>query len=361
MSTEFAGQLYQLANRIDQTKKHIKTEEATKMAFIVPFFQTLGYDVYNPMEFVPEFIADVGNKKGEKVDYAIMRDGIPVILIEAKGWNDSLTNHDDQLYRYFTSARVKFAILTNGIIYKFFTDLETPNIMDSKPFLEIDLLNLKDNHIFELKKFAKGSFDLDEVFSSASELKYSNNIKNFLSEQMTSPTEEFIRLILGSVYDGIKTQSVIGKFTPIVKKSLNQFVNDILNERLSSVINPDSPVSNKALDTSLDLTESEDEEIETRIVTTEEEIQAFYIIKSIFAETISLDKIVAKDTESYFGILYENNTKKWICRLKLSNKRKLLIFPSNDSGGTKHQLETIADLYKYKTELLDSLNRFIEK
>ena len=359
MSKEFAAQLYQLANRIEQTKEHIKTEEATKMAFIVPFFQTLGYDVYNPTEFIPEFIADVGNKKGEKVDYAIMRDGIPVILIEAKGWSDTLTNHDDQLYRYFTSTKAKFAILTNGIIYKFFTDLESPNIMDIKPFLEINLLDLKDNQIFELKKFVKDSFDLDAVFSSASELKYSNNIKLFLSEQMTSPTEEFVKFILGNIYEGIKTQSVIDKFTPVVKKSLNQFINEILNDRLSSVINPEGQPQNTNSEPLNDLVDEEPELNESRIVTTEEEIQAFYIIKSIFAETVLLEKIVAKDTESYFGVLYENNTRKWICRLKISPKRKLLILPTDDNKDIKYPLETVTDLYKYKAELLESVSRFI--
>ncbi|WP_312072045.1 type I restriction endonuclease [Anaerotignum propionicum] len=359
MSKEFTAQLYQLANRIEQTKEHIKTEEATKMAFIVPFFQALGYDVYNPTEFIPEFIADVGNKKGEKVDYAIMRDGIPVILIEAKGWSDTLTNHDDQLYRYFTSTKAKFAILTNGIVYKFFTDLESPNIMDGKPFLDINLLDLKDNQIFELKKFVKENFDLDAVFSSASELKYSNNIKLFLAEQMTSPTEEFVKFILGNIYDGIKTQSVIDKFTPVVKKSLNQFINEILNERLSSVINPDGQTQPVISEPSIELTEEEANSNESKIVTTEEEIQAFYIIKSIFAETVALDKIVAKDTETYFGVLYENNTRKWICRLKISPKRKLLILPAEDNREAKYPLDTLTDLYKYRTELLESVNRFI--
>ncbi|WP_352400111.1 type I restriction endonuclease [Anaerotignum sp.] len=360
MSTDFAAQLYQLANRIEQTKEHIKTEEATKMAFIVPFFQALGYDVYNPTEFVPEFIADVGNKKGEKVDYAIMRDGTPIILVEAKGWNDALTNHDDQLYRYFTSTNAKFAILTNGIVYKFFTDLESPNVMDSKPFLEINLLDIKDSQVIELKKFVKENFDIDAVFSSASELKYANNIKLFLSEQMTSPSEDFVRLILGNIYDGIKTQSVIEKFTPIVKKSLNQFVNEILNERLSSVINPESQAQSTILDTPVITSEQEIETGESRIVTTDEEIQAFYIIKSIFAEAVSLDKIIAKDTESYFGILYENNTRKWICRLKLSAKRKLLILPTGDNHDIKYSLDNITDLYKYKAELIESLKRFIQ-
>lgn len=359
MSTDFSSQVYQLAERIEQTKEHIKTEEATKMSFIVPFFQILGYDVYNPTEFVPEYIADVGNKKGEKVDYAILRDGSPVILVEAKPWFDQLTNHDSQLYRYFTSTQAKFAILTNGILYKFFTDLDAQNLMDSHPFLEINLLDLKENHLVELKKFVKDAFDLDAVFSAASEMKYSTSIKAFISSQLSSPSEDFVRYVLGNVYDGTKTQAVVEKFTPLVKKSMNQLINDILNERLSSVINPDT--SPAVIEQVADDIDDMEENVEiSKIITTDEELQAFYIVKSIFAEMTPLEKIIAKDTETYFGILYENNTRKWICRLKLSPKRKLLIMPNTDgSGEAKFALTAITDIYKYRNELVASLNRFL--
>ena len=144
---DFIDKVKQFSKRIDMLKGNLATEEATKTALIMPFFNLLDYDVFNPIEFVPEFTADIGTKKGEKVDYAIMKDNNPVILIEAKGVNDDLTKHDAQLFRYFTSTNAKFAILTNGIIYKFFTDLEEPNKMDEKPFLEVNLLDLNENKV----------------------------------------------------------------------------------------------------------------------------------------------------------------------------------------------------------------------
>lgn len=136
--------MYALSDRIKNLKERIATEETTKQSFILPFFSNLGYDVFNPLEFIPEFTGDVGIKKHEKVDYAILQDNVPFILIEAKPYSDNLEKHDSQLFRYFGTTKSKFAILTNGVIYKFYTDLEQPNIMDLKPFFMLDMLSLSD-------------------------------------------------------------------------------------------------------------------------------------------------------------------------------------------------------------------------
>ena len=130
---DFIDQLKQFSKRVESMKDSIQTEEATKTAIIMPFFAMLGYDVFNPQEFVPEFTADVGIKKGEKVDYAIIKEGEPVILIECKSIQENLDRHDSQLFRYFGTTTAKFAILTNGLIYRFYTDLDSPNKMDDDP------------------------------------------------------------------------------------------------------------------------------------------------------------------------------------------------------------------------------------
>ncbi len=127
---DFIDQLKQFSSRVETLRASLQTEEATKTAIIMPFFAMLGYDVFNPQEFVPEFTADVGTKKGEKVDYAIVDNGNPIILIEAKWIGENLNKHDSQLFRYFATTTAKIGILTNGLIYKFYTDLETPNKMD---------------------------------------------------------------------------------------------------------------------------------------------------------------------------------------------------------------------------------------
>lgn len=220
---EFNESIKQFAERVSKLKDTISTEEATKMSLIVPMFQLLGYDVFNPLEFCPEYIADVGIKKGEKVDYAILENDSPNILVECKSCAEQLDKHSSQLFRYFGTTPAKFGILTNGIIYRFYTDLEEANKMDLVPFLEIDMLNLKDASINELKKFCKDNFDKDKIFSTAEELKYSGLIKGILSNEFDSPSEEFVRFILSSIYDGQKNQRVIEKFTPVVKKSVLLF------------------------------------------------------------------------------------------------------------------------------------------
>lgn len=174
---DFADQVKILSKRVDTLKNQIQTEEATKTSFIMPFFQLLGYDVFNPLEFVPEYTADVGIKKGEKVDYAILNDGEPVILVEAKWCGESLDKHGGQLFRYFGTTKAKFGILTNGFEYRFFTDLDEQNKMDQKPFFVFDITQIKEQDITELKKFHKASFDIDAVFSAAEDLKYSNQVK----------------------------------------------------------------------------------------------------------------------------------------------------------------------------------------
>ena len=156
----FAEDMKKLAERLASIESQVTTEEATKMSLILPFFQLLGYDVFNPSEFCPEFTADVGIKKGEKVDYAILRSGQPVILIEAKAVSKKLDRHSSQLFRYFVTTQAKFAILTNGIHYKFYTDLDEPNKMDKDPFMEFRLSEIRDSQIPQIEKFHKKYLDV---------------------------------------------------------------------------------------------------------------------------------------------------------------------------------------------------------
>ena len=136
--------LKKISENIWKRKEYVETEEATKNAFILPFLEALGYDIFDPMEVVPEFTADIGTKRREKVDYAIMKDSNPIMIIECKSCAADLDNlHISQLYRYFSVTPVRFGMLTNGIVYKFYTDIEKSNIMDNKPFLEIDCQKLK--------------------------------------------------------------------------------------------------------------------------------------------------------------------------------------------------------------------------
>ena len=167
---EFKEQIKQLGDKVSKLKDQVKTEEATKSAFIVPFIRLLGYDDSNPTEVEPEFVTDYGAKNVEKVDYAILKEGQPILIIECKHLLENLDKHYTQLHKYFHLTKARFAILTNGIQYNFYTDLDAANKMDEKPFLSFDITNIKEMQIKELAKFHKSGFDIGAILNTASEL-----------------------------------------------------------------------------------------------------------------------------------------------------------------------------------------------
>lgn len=351
----FIDDLKQFSKRVETLTGNITTEEATKMSLIVPFFQLLGYDVFNPSEFCPEYTADVGIKKGEKVDYAILQDGNPVILIECKWCGDTLDKHGSQLFRYFSTTTAKFGILTNGIIYRFYTDLDEANKMDLTPFLEINMLDLRESYLNELKKFCKDTFDTENISSVASELKYTSLIKELFKRELEEPSDDFVRFVLTDIYDGQKKQAIIDKFKGTVKKSFNSFINEIVNQKIASALSPDEVIedSNETL---------ENITTERKIVTTEDEIESFYIIRGLLAETVEdINEITHRDTESYFGILYKDNNRKPICRLNLDSKKKQILIPDDKKNFTRYYINSLNDLYKYKKELVSAIERYTKK
>lgn len=364
---DFADQLQALAKRVNQLKGSIQTEEATKTSLIMPFFQALGYDVFNPFEFVPEYTADIGIKKGEKVDYAILVEDIPTILVEAKWCGETLDKHSGQLFRYFSATKAKFGILTNGVEYRFFTDLEEPNKMDSKPFYTVNILELKEQDISELKKFHKSNFDIEAVFNAAENLKYAGQIKALIKQELDNPSDQFIRFILSAVYDGMKTQAVIEKFKPLVKKSLNQFITDLMNDRITAALQ----TSNKNEETIADIpapkeeanVEAPKEEAvpKNKINTTQEELEAFAIVKAILLKTVPPEKVHYRDTVNYFAVLYDNKNYKWICRLKVEKTTKYLILPDSEKpNGNIISIQSINDLFNYADLITASAQKFVD-
>ena len=351
---EFDEKIKEFVERVEKLKNSIKTEEATKTSLIMPFFSLLGYDVFNPNEFIPEYVADVGIKKGEKVDYAIVLEDKLTILIEAKTINENLQKHDSQLFRYFGTTTTKLTILTDGIKYKFYTDLEEANKMDITPFLEINLLELKENDLIELKKFCKESFDINTIISSASNLKYASSIEKILSEEFANPSDDFIRLVLNKgVYEGVKTQSVVEKYRPILKKSINYYINSLVNKKLQNALNNSTAERNEE-------TIQEHEVEEDSIITTNEELESYYIVKSILSEFVSPNELYYKDTYSYFGILYENKVTKWICRVYLKENVKFIVIPDENKNEVRYEIKEVTEIYKLKEKLITRLKMFIK-
>lgn len=341
--------LKSLGTRVEKLAPSITNEEQTKNAFIMPFFQTLGYDVFNPLEFVPEFTADVGIKKGEKVDYAMVIDGEPQILIECKSINEKLQNHDSQLFRYFGTTSSKFGILTNGREYRFYTDLDEKNKMDKTPFLTIDVTKFKDNQFLEIAKFHKDNFDINKITSSASELKYLNNLKEFLSENINEPSESFTTYLVSQIYDGRKTKNTIEEFTPIIKKGFNQFITERVNEKLSA-----------ALNTSVESKVSQSEEIEITneqdngIITTPEELEAFTVFKVTTNDLIDVNRLFYRDTKTYFGILIDDNNRKWVFRFYQKATKNLIEI--RDQG--TYEIDNPLDISNYKEQIKLAIDNY---
>nr|DAM05444.1 MAG TPA: hypothetical protein [Caudoviricetes sp.] len=357
---DFKDSIRQISERIENLKDNLQTEEATKTALIMPFINALGYDVFNPLEVLPEMCCDIGTKKGEKIDYAIMKDGEPVILIECKHWAQDLNLHDNQLLRYFNVSKAKFGVLTNGIIYRFYTDLAEPNKMDGKPFLEVNLLDLKDAQIEELKKFHKSYFDVNEILSSASELKYMGELRAVIGKEFASPTPDFVRYFGKQVYDGVFTPKVLEQFTGLVKRTIGNYINDTISERLKAAIKDNEENREKTEDEATEQTTDSKEKDDAKIITTEEELEAFYIIKSILRATVPAERVTYRDAQTYFAVFIDNNNRKTVCRLYLdSATNKRLTFLDENKKEQHNKIQSIDDIYNYADQLIAAASKFI--
>ncbi len=358
---DFIDQLKQFSTRVAQLSPVIGTEEATKNALILPFFQMLGYDVFNPVEFVPEYTADVGIKKGEKVDYAIVRDGKPIILVEAKWCGEKLENHDGQLFRYFGTSSAKLAILTNGLIYRFYTDLDEQNKMDLTPFMELDILNIKDSLIPELKRFQRDALDVESIFSAASDLKYTTAVKKLLDLQSVDPDDDFVTYVLHKVYPGRKTVQVMDKFKVIIKRSFAQYINELLNSRFQSMLSTPEEKTDADDQGKQDAPAPEAVDVEaSKINTTVDEVEAFLIIKALLHDIVEPSRITYKDTASYFSILMDGKVTKWICRLQIEGRKKSIFFPlGEDNKELRVLIDNNDSLYSLKNRLVEAARKYL--
>ncbi|TVL10754.1 restriction endonuclease [Shewanella algae] len=349
---DFIERIQALSKRIPQISASLQTEEATKNALVMPFLSSvLGYDVFNPDEVLPEYTADTPTKKGEKVDYALMKDGEVLMLIECKKYNEKLSiKHASQLFRYFSVTKARIAILTNGVQYLFFTDLDAPNKMDEKPFLVLDLENIDEHIVPEVKKLTTSTFDMESIVNAAGELKYLSDIKRIISDQFKNPEEEFVRFFASRVYDGMLTPKVKQQFTEITAKALKQFMKDGINERLKSAM------GDRATDDVEEVSGSDGEiENKPRIITTEEEVEGYNVIKAILRQKVDVSRITGRDTQSYFGVLLDNNNRKPICRLHFNTKQKYLGLMDHEKNETRHPLDSVDDIFLHSEALLQTI------
>ncbi len=350
---EFKDQIKLLADRVSKMKDQIQTEEATKNALIMPFIQTMGYDVFNPLEVVPEFIADIGIKKGEKVDYAILKDGNPIILIECKHWSADLDPHNSQLFRYFHTTTAKFGILTNGIIFRFYTDLVENNKMDDKPFFEFRIDDMKEAQVEKLKEFSKDSFNLESINNTASELKYMSELRNLIVKEISDPSEDFAKFFARTIHHSKVTEKVLEQFKNLVKRSFHQFINDSINERLKTALATEQQKAEQLAKEEL----SGNITAETNVITTAEELDAFYIIRAIVCAKVNPARVALRDNQSYCAILLDDNNRKPIMRLHFNGKKKIISF-FDQGKEEKISIEANNQLYEFASRLLGTIETY---
>lgn len=353
MAMDFKDQLLDLAARIAKQKDQIATEEAAKTAFVLPFIQVLGYDVFDPSEVEPEHTCDIGTKKGEKIDYAIKQDGHPILLIECKHSSQNLDQCGNQLFRYYGTSKAKFAVLTDGIRYRFFSDLEKDNVMDGTSFLEIDITNLKEHQIEELKKFHKSYFNTGNIRSTAVDLRCINDVRNIILGNInnTNPDDPIVLFYGKAVYKGQMTVKMKEYFAQIIKKAYNSVINEIVNDRFKTAVQKQDERTDEE---SMAKTPSE----ESKIQTTEEEIEAYHIVKAILRSVISGDRITYRDAQTYFTVLIDDNRLKLVCRLYLNSPTNKVIAFVSDGKEDRHKIESLDDIYNHAAEIVESVKKF---
>lgn len=355
----FDEQVAGLLQRLPKLVEHLQTEQATKNALVLPFISALGYDIFNPQEVVPEFVADVGTKKGEKVDYAITRDGEVILLIECKKCQTDLSQADtSQLYRYFSVARARIAVLTNGVQYWFYCDLVEPNKMDTRPFLELDLSDPRPGVLTEVKKLAKEGFDLDMMLSAANELKYTSEFKKIMATQFEQPDQDFVKFFFRrAVPSGHFSASAKAEYTPLVAKAFQQLISDRVSDRLKNALQSESKATEQKEDT-----ETDGQPLQGRkdgIATTEEELEGFRIVRAIVCRVVSPERVYPRDTKTNLGILLDNTSHKPICRLWFNSpEQKYLSVWDAEKKETKIPIDTLVDIYKHSDRLVQTVQKY---
>jgi hypothetical protein len=360
-----ADKIQEIAIKVRTQKASIATEEGTKNAFVMPFISTvLGYDVFNPSEVIPEFIADVGIKKGEKIDYALVHNGVVQILIEVKKVTEPLdVHHASQLFRYFAAINARIAILTNGETYEFYTDLDAPNKMDNKPFLVLDLTAVDETLLPEVAKLTKDSFDLDSVVSAAGELKYIGQIKRLLAAEFKEPSIEFLRLFAADIFPGKSfTQHLREELSPLVAKATTQFLNEQVRERLNTALEDNSKAVKDEAKDSVQMSPLDsvtEDDLQGDIHTTDEELEGYRIVRAIVCSEVSANRVFGRDGKTYFAVILDNNSRKPIARLWLNRKQKYLGVFSNDKVETRLPLESPEDIYHYAAQLRATVSSYL--
>ncbi|WP_066545502.1 MULTISPECIES: type I restriction endonuclease [unclassified Sphingomonas] len=339
---DLATKLIELEKRTAQHREFLLTEEAAKTALVMPFLQALGYDVFNPAEVIPEYTADVGTKKGEKVDYALAIDGRLSILIECKPSSVDLDlKHASQLFRYFTTTDARVAILTNGVVYHFYSDIDQPNRMDEKPFFVFSMDAIRRTDPATLERFSRSQFDISAIIAEAGRLKLQSQVRIELEREFANPSDEFVRMIAGKVQNGRMTAAAREQFQPLLAATIAAIIRDRVNDRLTSALNVANPAGEVIAEgISDDMSEGDG------VITTDDEISGFRIVQAIAMRHVDPKRVVIRDSKSYCAILLDDNNRKTIARLHFNSPTTRYVGTFVGKTETRHAVAALTDIYQ---------------
>ncbi|UUL81643.1 type I restriction endonuclease [Sphingomonas qomolangmaensis] len=354
---DLGTRILELQKRTVEHREVLLTEEAAKTALVMPFLQSLGYDVFNPSEVVPEFTADVGTKKGEKVDYAICDGGKVTILIECKPSTAELNiNHAAQLFRYFSVTDARLAVLTNGVNYQFYSDVEKPNKMDEKPFFTFSMDAIKPTDIKTLEKFAKAGCDIGKIVQEAGNLKIQSLLRKEIEKEFAEPSEEFVRMMAARVHDGRLTPAVKESFGRMLGATISLIIRDLVTDRLSNALNASAPPPSD--DAGLGgMTDAAGESV----VTTQEEISGFHIVQAIASKLIDPKRVGIRDAKSYCAILLDDNNRKTIARMHFNGLTTKYFGTFVGKDEQRHLIAELTQIYQFAPLLEARLRELDEK
>ena len=333
---EFKRRVSAHVEHIKTVGSHCTTEETTKQALILPLLNILDFSPFDPQKVKAEFSASFpGAKASERVDYALFSNGNPVMFLEAKAYNVRLTNHDGQLSRYFNSTpSVSVAAITNGIEWRFFTDLKLPNIMDDTPFLTVDFSNLGDCDVEQLSKFRFDMFNSKALKSFAKERNYLSLFTSSIATCLREVDPEFVRFIANRAIPNTKLPpKVLETFAPLVKQSVKDAISEMVVSGLSApstaVANTPSPTMNQPSTTTQEPipTDIHIDPTNAKIQTTTAERRLLEIVKEMVSGVVSPEEIIGKDTETYYNLLFQGKTNRWIASYYGNRKKALIYFP----------------------------------
>lgn len=326
---EFMERVRRHAEHVINVGAHCSTEETTKQALILPLLDILGFSPFDPMRVKAEYGADFpGAKANERVDYALFCHDVPVMFIEAKTYGEKLTNHSPQLARYFNATpEVTIGAITNGQEWRFFTDLNNKNVMDTEPFLMVDFSSLDESQIGRLYRFRHDEFQPDALRTLAEESIYLAAFKEVVTGSVLECDQDFVRFVAGkSTVQRTLTAKFMEMITPIVKQAVAQSMSERVASSLSA---PKQIVPIEPMPPAADPMADHIDPTNPRIVTTYAERRLIEVLLDILGENSG---IVPKDTESYFAALYQGKVNRWLLRYYAEGKnpRINIIVPMTD-------------------------------